>query len=72
MHGEPRRSAGLSAENTKGQVSAAFLIQAALRVDLTLAHLARCAAAILCRAETDIVRFFGFSVMPFAFAQRAL
>jgi hypothetical protein len=50
----------------------ALLIQAALRVDLTLAHLARCAAAILRRAETDIVRFFGSCVMPFVFAQRAL
>jgi hypothetical protein len=41
---------------------------------LTLAHLVRCAAAILCRAAADIVRFFG--VVPeledsFSFAHRA-
>ena len=39
---------------------------------LTLAHLALCAAAILRRAEADIVRFLGTTAMPFAFAQRAL
>jgi hypothetical protein len=37
---------------------------------LTLAHLARCSAAILRRAEADIVRFLGASAMPFAFAPK--
>jgi hypothetical protein len=45
---------------------------AALFPCLTLAHLARWAAAILRRAEVDIVRLFGTSAMPLTFAQRAL
>ena len=46
--------------------------QAAFLPRLTFAHLARCAAAILRRAEADMVRFLGTSAMPFAFAHRAL
>jgi hypothetical protein len=38
---------------------------------LTLAHLARCAAAILRLAEADMVRFLEASAMPFTLAQRA-
>jgi hypothetical protein len=42
---------------------------------LTFAHLATCAAAILRRAEADIVRLafaIGTTFCPFTFAQRAL
>jgi hypothetical protein len=50
--------------------------QAAFFVFLTLAHLALCAAAILRRADADIVRFALAIGMIFfclfAFAQRAL
>ena len=48
--------------------------QAAFFPRLTFAHLARCAAAILRRAEADIVRLLGTNPMRpllFAFAQRA-
>jgi len=47
------------------------IFQAAFLPRLTLAHLARCAAAIFRRAEADIVRFLGTTAMPFTFAQRA-
>ena len=50
-------------------------LQAAFFSRLTLAHLATCAAAILRRAEADIVRLTGFAAValfPFTLAQRAL
>lgn len=50
-------------------------IHAALSSRLTLAHLARCAAAIFCRADADIVRLpglIGTTFWPLTFAQRAL
>jgi hypothetical protein len=51
--------------------------QAAFLPRLTFAHLARCAAAILRRADADIVRLLGFgeigtTFFAFNFAQRAL
>jgi hypothetical protein len=46
--------------------------QAAFFAPLTLAHLARCAAAIFRRAEADMVRLLGNSATPLTFAQRAL
>jgi hypothetical protein len=48
-----------------------IVLQAAFFSRLTLDHLARCAAAILRRAEADIVRFLETSAMPLALAQRA-
>ena len=58
----------------KGKHPPALLIQAALRFALILVHLARCAAAILRRAEADMVRLTGFGPVccPLTLAQRAL
>jgi hypothetical protein len=49
-------------------------LQAAFFPRLTVAHLARWAAAILRRADTDIVLLLVFLVLvfPFTLAQRAL
>jgi hypothetical protein len=63
-----RRGGGLLVQKMNGF----RLLQAAFFWRLTLAHLTRWAAAILRRAEADIVRFFGTSAMPLTFAQRAL
>jgi hypothetical protein len=61
-----RCGVGHGSENGQGR-----LRQAAFFPRLTLAHLARWAAAILRRAEADIVRrFLGASAMPFAFAPK--
>ncbi len=47
----------------KGKHSPALMIQAALRFDLNLAHLARCAAAIFRLAAGDRVRFRAVDVL---------
>jgi len=62
--------------SVKGKRSPALLTQAALRFDLTLAHLARCAAMILRLPAGDRVRFRGVDVLDvtktgFGFLTRA-
>ena len=64
----------LHEETTQNPSPSRIVLQAAFFSRLTFAHRARCAAAILRRADADIVRLTGLgtSLTPLTFAHRAL